>query len=207
MKKKHKVREFETVKEYSRWKYFCDYYLKYVIAVIFIGILSVTFVKEVFIDKVNTVLYIAILNENKWLETENLVKELEDYFQINTDKEEIIISIYNLEENSDLSKFYTLIANGQIDIVITDNKVAQYFDEQGYLLNLEQLGLRDSELSDQLLKGDNSKSQYGISLVDNKKYQQLESSLEEPVLSIISNSARQSEVKILLSYLANNDLN
>ena len=166
-----------------------------------------TFVKEVFIDKVNTVLYIAILNENKWLETENLVKELEDYFQINTDKEEIIISIYNLEENSDLSKFYTLIANGQIDIVITDNKVAQYFNEQGYLLNLEQLGLRDSELSDQLLKGDNSKSQYGISLVDNKKYQQLESSLEEPVLSIISNSTRQSEVKILLSYLANNDLN
>ncbi len=201
--RKNKVKEFETVKEFSRWNYFFDYYLKYVIVLICVGILSVTFIKEIFIDKVNTILYVAILNENKWIETEGLIDQLEDYFQLNTEKEEIIVSVYNLEESADLNKFYTLIANEQIDIVISDDEIAQYFDEYGYLLNLAELELSHIQVSADSLMTNYSDVSYGIDLVNNKKYQQLDGSIEHPVLSVISNSTRRSEVQSFLSYLFN----
>lgn len=202
-RRKNKVKEFETVKEFSRWDYFCDYYLKYVIVLICVGVLSVTFIKEIFIDKVNTVLYVAILNENKWIETEGLMDQLEDYFQLNTEKEEIIISVYNLEESADLNKFYTLIANEQIDIVISDDEMAQYFDEYGYLLNLDELELSHIQVSADSLMTNYSDVSYGIDLVNNKKYRQLNGSIEHPVLSVISNSTRRNEVQSFLSYLFN----
>lgn len=191
---KQRAKEFQTVGEYSRKQYFQDYYLKKVIVISVAVLAVISLFLRIFGKDSEIVLYVAILNEMKWLDTEPLLSDIQEEFQLDLDKQEIIISVYNLEENSDLSKLYTLMANEQVDVLISNQQVLEYYQQYDYLLDLDTLSISQSLVLEPLLISNQENMKYAIEIPEQSKYHQLGGSIKNPVLSVVGNSNRMDTV-------------
>lgn len=198
---KQRAKEFQTVGEYSRKQYFRDYYLKKVIVFTVVILVGMNLLAQIFVKDSEVVLYVAILNEVKWLDTEPLLSELQEEFQLDLDKQEVIISVYNLEENTDLSKLYTLMANEQVDILISDEQVLEYYQQYDYLLDLDTLSISQLSLQESSLISNHENIKYAIEIPKQSTYQQLGGSIKNPLLSVVVNSNRMDTVHDFIELL------
>lgn len=214
---KQKFREMNTI---EKLHYFKDYYLmKLIIIGMIIGI-SIWIIYTILSPRDETILYTAIVNDSIAPEkTDELTKELETYFNITSPKQNIVIDANFIIDPENITshtiaseqKLSTYIFAKQIDVIIANEEFFANYARFGYFADLADLLPTNlySYLSDSFYISDTDENKdlnaYGIYLTDNKKYKELDSILEKPVLGIVVNSKYRNNAVDFIEYL--NDFN
>ncbi len=201
----------------EKFQYFKDYYFKKIFMVCLLSGIAIWFLYTVLSPKTETVLYAAIINDALDNEkTDVLTKELEQYYKINPEKQEIVLdyNFYIDEENggtettASVQKLGTYVAAEQIDVIITDEKTFQGYAYNGYFVDLaDQLptdlysNLSDSFFMSETDEKKTEKNAYGVYLTDCEKYKNLGSMIEKPVIGIVANSKYRENGADFIKYL------
>lgn len=225
--KRTKQTEREKVKDMTfkeRVAYFNMYYLKkVVISICIIGILG-SLLYQTLAPKPDELLNIAVINDyfdDKQIN--NFLNNLNTHFEVDPDKEKInfdysyYISDSDMSQNtvSSIQKLSTYVAAKQLDVIITDEACFKSLTEDGYFISLTDLLPVDvyTELVDRFytgavkeddLKGNISygpQETYGIYIDDSEIYKNSGTSIEKPVLGVISNSPNKDNTIKLIKYL------
>lgn len=211
-------------------KHFKDYYLRNVLFVLFILGILIFAIRDIIMSQRDSVLYIAVVDEYFDAETtDRLLEELTEFYDMNPDKQSITINT-NFQSNSldSLSTLTTLMYAGDVDIIIAPKAVFTEMAESGYFLPClsEQATSFYEDMPEELQcyaiyeagensdpyatpdvedpnSPDNENAQlFGISLTDCKKYEKLNASTEEPVISIAASSKNpENAAKFIQDYL------
>lgn len=204
--------------------YFNMYYLKKVIVTVCIASILGYLIYQTLAPKTDELLNIAVINDYFDQEqVKDFISDLNTHFEVDPDKEKITfdysyyISESDMSQNtiSSIQKISTYVAAKQIDVIITDEACFKSLIEDGYLISLSDLLPADmyTELADKYytgavrdedLKGNvtyGPQATYGIYIDDSAIYKSSGSTIEKPVLGVISNSPNKDNVIELIKYL------
>lgn len=225
--KREKQTERQKMRDMSfkeKVAYFNMYYLKKVIFTVCIASILGYLIYQTLSPRTDEILNIIVIND--YIDQEQVkdfLSDLDTHFEVDPDKEKInfdysyYISETDMSQNtiSSIQKLSTYVAAKQIDVVITDEACLNSLIEKGYFISLSDLLPADmyTELADKYytgavkdedLKGNvtyGPKAPYGIYIDDSEIYKSSGTSIEKPVLGVISNSPNKDNVIELIRYL------
>lgn len=225
--KREKQTEREKMSDMSfkeKIAYFNMYYLKKVILTVCIASILGYLIYQTIAPRPDELLNIAVINDYFDQEkVKDFVSDLDTHFEVNPDNEKITfdysyyISDSDMSQNSisSIQKLSTYVSAKQIDVVITDEACFKSLIEDGYLISLSELLPADmyTELADRYysgaikdedLKGNVSygpQASYGIYIDDSEIYKNSGTTIEKPILGVISNSPNKDNTIELIRYL------
>lgn len=225
--KREKKTEREKISDMSfkeKVDYFKMYYLKIVIFVVCIASILGYLIHQTLAPRADELLNIAVINDYFDQEkVKDFVSDLDTHFKVDPDKEKITFDYSYYISDTDMSqstlssiqKLSTYVSAKQIDVIITDETCFKSLMEDGYLISLSELLPADmyTELADRYfsgatrdedLKGNityGEQAAYGIYIDDSEIYRNSGTSIEKPVLGVISNSPNKDNTIKLIRYL------
>lgn len=184
--------DFSSMTKAQKWQYFKDYYLKLVLAAIAVVILAGSFLYTTVFHRTETVLTIAIINDDPLMDTSAAQDELRSYFGLTSDRQVFDISVYNLEDERVSMKFTTMMAAQTIDVIVADREFFDDYATQGIFRELS------SQMPDSFASGD---AVYGVPAGDSSFYQKLNGGLTEPYAGIVDSSVNGEAGVKFMEYL------
>lgn len=219
----YQKREMQSVKEKfkdlsfkDKIQYFKDYYLKIVLAFLFCGGCILWAALAIISPKEKNILSVVVINDYLDLDkSDTLVTDFGEYLGINKAKEKIKFdSDYYFREaqlGNDVvgtaAKIDSLLYTKQIDIIITDAKQFNKYASSGYFVNLMDYLPTDlyTDFSNSYyyssVKDSKEFNPYGIHLTNCEKYENLGTTLDDPILGIVANSNFKDNSAEFIRYL------
>lgn len=204
---KSEKEKWSNLSSHEKVQYFKDYYLKFVIAGALILAFIIWFLYSIFKPKPETMLTVTLINSTMTDEaSEALSSQLSSYLDIDTEKEEIFIdtSLYLDDENpseatmASEQKMVAYAFSGELDIIIAQEDVFERYAKQGYFINLAEALPSNlySQFNDTFYmtraEDDTEDIPYGISIAGYKRFENLESYIQNPVIGIMANTKHKS---------------
>ena len=213
--------KWERMDKKQKAGYFLDYYLLKIIVGILLSILIIFLIWSVVRPKPETVLGIAIVDEQLAEQPkENFLEELR--LLCTTDKrEEILLDDTVYLRDGGLDKLQIYLYNQQLDVIIADQTVFQKLAGYGYFQDLQDF-LDQREISDyrdrfvyaagpeeenlqetgQSEKEDQKDTTaYGLDISGSERFKEMEQYLENPVLGIAANARNRANIEKLMRCL------
>lgn len=205
--------------------YFNMYYLKKIIFIVCIASILGYLLYQTLSPRTDELLNIAVINDYFDQEqVKDFLSDLDTHFEVDPDKEKInfdysyYISDTDMSQNtiSSIQKISTYVAAKGLDVIITDETCLNSLIEEGYFISLSDLLPADmyTELADKYYTGSivetdfegnvvstGPQEPYGIYLDDSKIYTNSGTTIEKPVLGVISNSPNKENTIELIRYL------
>lgn len=198
--------------------YFNDYYRNISLVIIIVFIVIVYFLYTIFSPKQKNALSVAVINETiNPDKKELLIHDFSNFINLNTKNERLTFddSYYlNLSDSMSMTaptqeKIAVLCYSNELDIIIADEEVFDFYASSGYLDNLAEQLPTDlySYFSNSFYMATNDgesaehSSAYGIYLDDSDIYSNLEGSDKRHVLGIVANSRHKDNTLQFLRYL------
>ena len=126
--------------------YFFDYYKWHTVAVVVITIAVVSMIIHL-VNRKDCSLYVALLNSMAVSQTEDYVQRFEEYVGIDREDYEVIFdtSLYieiggrDSVTATSFQKLTVYIAAGDLDVIITDPEIIEYYVDEGIFSDLRQV--------------------------------------------------------------------
>lgn len=206
---KEKFSELNTA---GKFQYFRDYYLAKIIVVLFAAGLLIYLGYTMFLKpKIDTVLYMAVLNDSYTEENQKkLETDLSIALELDPEKQELFIdaNYFGGEDNFTVQqKLLTYIYAGTVDILLGDEEQMADYARKGMLVDLAELIPTDvyGKLTDSIFmekrEEDTREKAYGVYLGESERYKSLGGTLEKPVIGILENTGyRDNAVSTILYF-------
>lgn len=196
--------------------YIWEYYKVPIIAVIIIVSVAISVGTTIYNNRFDTALYCVVVNNRTSQEVDEtkVLEEIKEYLGL-SDIREIVYdsSMYVSYGNSvselsyaTMAKISALVASRDLDIMIADTENIDHYAELGGMSNLEEVLPQDlyETVKDRLYyaKDENGvKIPCAVSLEDTKFAEDLNLSMDPPLISLFSNSEHTDHCISLLHYI------
>lgn len=213
--------KWQRMDKAQRRQYFLDYYLLKTIVISLLAALILYLVWTVVKPKAETVLYVAVVDEQLGEEEkQELIEELNLLYQADGKGKQVVIDdMFYLQEDA-LDKLQIFMYNHQIDIIIADEDAYEMLAGYGYFQSMDELldeeavlryskkyvsaaGYKEAEevSFEDRETGQGEVLPYGIDLSGSVRFSRVKNYLEKPVLSIAAGAPNQENAVKFLDYI------
>ena len=200
-------------------QYFRDYYLPKILLGILVAALLIWLGKDFFAPKKDVVLYVAVVDDVLGnASVEELKKDLEELYAIDTDKQEIVVNAgFSSSSLDSMGQLTTYIYAGEVDVIISSEKEFDILAKSGHFVEYDEAAAtkiyadyeedRRVYVVPETAEGeeedaDKEAVNCGIDLEGSRRLKELGSIAAKSYAGIVINSQNQENAAKFITYIA-----